>query len=506
MEDLQRLLLLIIAFVSLIPLIHLHKHKASKDFKNLRIVTMLVFAWSINMIIKYLIQHTLVIYLMFLMVYPLIFLIIIYFMKTVFEFFSIRIPKPIEYGLYAYNVLIFIFALSNDIHRLFLTTTYQDIVTLDDALYATPAPLYFVHLAVAYGFIVYLFIAVLVKFAKAKDKSQHKKPVLIFSLTLFAGIIFNIFHIFVYTLYIDPTYISIVLFTLVIYHLIYRKDLFFAVLEEGRSSIVKNMREYYVLTDPSGRIIEISERFTNKFPIAKYRHIQPLINGLNQYAVIYENMDQLNENPQNLPYLFWEKRSFVLPKLKEKGYLYLFYDETKLINLINTLEELKNTDVMTDIYNRNYLENSIATYEKTNPSFGLMLVDLNGLKLINDNFGHRAGDKHIQALVKNLKTLKEDNTSLQLIRSGGDEFMIYLPQATSEKLNQLKEALLALCEDKDIFKKISVSIGLALRKNAAESFEKVFKRADRALYVMKDNSSKSYKAALNKAIKQKQAS
>lgn len=506
MEDLQRLLLLIVAFVSLIPLIHLQKLKASRDFKNLRIVTMLVFVWSMNMIIKYLVENTFIIYLMFLMVYPLIFLTIVYFMKTVFHYFNIRLPKGIEYSLFFYVVLIAIFAFSNDVHGLFLAISYQPTLVLDDILYASPEPLYFIHLVMSYGLLLFIFSAVLFKYVKTKDKERMKQPVMIFSLTLLVGVILNIFHIFVYTLYIDPTYISVVLFMLVIYHVIYRKDLFFAILEEGRSSIVKNMREYYVLTAENGRVIEVSDRFKEKFPIAQYRSIQGLLKELRKHAKLYEDLDLLDDKNLDIPYLYMEKREFSLPKLQDKGHLYLFYNETKMIELIELLESLKNTDVMTDIYNRNYLENSVANFEESYPEFGLMLVDLNGLKLINDNFGHNAGDDRINELVSKLKDLKQEDESLRLIRSGGDEFLVFIPKATREMLNSLKESLIAACDHEDILKTISVSIGLALRKTPDESFEKVFRRADRALYVMKDNTSRNYQAALNRALKQKQAS
>lgn len=90
-------------------------------------------------------------------------------------------------------------------------------------------------------------------------------------------------------------------------------------------------------------------------------------------------------------------------------------------------------DVLTDAYNRNYYETNI----RFRPfSGGVIIIDLDDLKLLNDSFGHKTGDEALSALAKLiLPQLGKDDI---LVRYGGDEFLVFQPDVTAEA----QEALL----------------------------------------------------------------
>lgn len=91
------------------------------------------------------------------------------------------------------------------------------------------------------------------------------------------------------------------------------------------------------------------------------------------------------------------------------------------------LERLANTDPLTGVYNRIFfreaLEEAVAARRQSPAAdFALLLVDLNGLKQVNDLYGHGAGDALIRAVARMLSRCVRDSDAL--VRLGGDEFVI----------------------------------------------------------------------------------
>lgn len=110
------------------------------------------------------------------------------------------------------------------------------------------------------------------------------------------------------------------------------------------------------------------------------------------------------------------------------------------------LEHVANTDSLTGIRNRTYFDDLIAqaiedvrTYPPLH--FSVAMLDLNGLKPINDEYGHSAGDAMLQAFVTQLQADLRDSD--HLVRWGGDEFLIFCPGTTREELEALEKRLTA---------------------------------------------------------------
>ncbi len=141
-------------------------------------------------------------------------------------------------------------------------------------------------------------------------------------------------------------------------------------------------------------------------------------------------------------------------------------------------------DSLTGLYNRTYFSTEIARLE-TQPlrPIGLIVCDVDGLKLINDTLGHEAGDALLMEAARMIR--KSLRRSDFVARIGGDEFAVILYDCTTEGLERvvtrIKENIKELNE-KDAAIPLSISMGFAVRKASAQTMEELFKEADDNMY------------------------
>jgi diguanylate cyclase (GGDEF)-like protein len=153
------------------------------------------------------------------------------------------------------------------------------------------------------------------------------------------------------------------------------------------------------------------------------------------------------------------------------------------------LREQAIRDPLTRLFNRRYLQvtlvREIARVNRTSQPVGIMIMDIDRFKLINDAYGHEAGDHFLHALGE----LRKNNTRREDIacRSGGEEFVVVMPgaalqiaQERAEILRSRIEALRVPHENWNIH--ATVSLGVAAYPQHGVTSEDVLIRADRALY------------------------
>lgn len=141
-------------------------------------------------------------------------------------------------------------------------------------------------------------------------------------------------------------------------------------------------------------------------------------------------------------------------------------------------------DPLTDIYNREYFEKKfeeLNTY--INVPVALIVCDVDGLKYVNDHFGHRAGDELIKGVAALINQYSTEEISVA--RIGGDEFVIIAIYQTESQVQQLISDI-----RKDIEKynanssvyTIKMSIGYSYAFSSMEQMEGLFSRADKKMY------------------------
>lgn len=146
------------------------------------------------------------------------------------------------------------------------------------------------------------------------------------------------------------------------------------------------------------------------------------------------------------------------------------------------IEYLSERDHLTGLYNRRHFSTFLDEHDTpSNRPLGIMMIDLNGLKIFNDAYGHDAGDRALNAVADTLKSI-EDATH-HVSRIGGDEFAVIVLDTDEEALLKLKEHLIhsiATVEVKDI--NLSVAVGFALKKSANDQTDEVFRSAEDSMY------------------------
>ncbi len=162
--------------------------------------------------------------------------------------------------------------------------------------------------------------------------------------------------------------------------------------------------------------------------------------------------------------------------------------------LMQILERNAQTDPLTNLFNRKFLEKYIDTQlyngQYKHIPCGLMMVDIDFFKLINDNYGHDIGDIAIKTIANTLIDVVDEGDVI--IRFGGEEFIVVLNNCTEEKLNNKAEEIrIAFSQQKiqagtESFSK-TVSIGTSLFENKDKSFWKSVKQTDIAMYQAKHN-------------------
>ncbi|RAK09348.1 PAS domain S-box-containing protein/diguanylate cyclase (GGDEF)-like protein [Halanaerobium saccharolyticum] len=201
-----------------------------------------------------------------------------------------------------------------------------------------------------------------------------------------------------------------------------------------------------------------------------------------------------------------QERKITLPN-NEAGIVSIQSDVTDKIKSEEKIKYASYHDSLTDLYNRSYLEKKIQNLnQELKRPVALIMADLNGLKLVNDTYGHNEGDKLLQKMAGILKESCRDNDLIA--RWGGDEFVILLPETDSGAVKKVvkrinKKISNTFLEFEDGGKlPLSAALGYGVKNHYFEDFFDILDEAESQMYKNKLTESRSIKSnILNTLLK-----
>jgi len=241
-----------------------------------------------------------------------------------------------------------------------------------------------------------------------------------------------------------------------------------------------------------GKILDYSETNPNLKALAAegdlFSSIESIL-GLDQTESIMKDVQRVVQTGQMMTDyldLQWKEElyhfEFRIIRLNEKEAMLMVRDITQRQRNETKIRYLNEHDQLTDLHNRRFFEKELDWLSSRGICpVSVMMIDVNGLKLVNDSFGHAMGDQLLRKVASALQRTCQDKGSVS--RTGGDEFVVLLPLIAYEEARQIaKQIKKNLADEKVAFLEISVSIGWATKTIPSENLREVLVKAEDFMY------------------------
>ena len=148
-----------------------------------------------------------------------------------------------------------------------------------------------------------------------------------------------------------------------------------------------------------------------------------------------------------------------------------------LVKNVKTNQEKADTDYMTGLYNRNHFNKMIEDFNEFD-FLGVFFIDVNDLKVANDQYGHEAGDELITSVANVLKNLELE----YCYRFGGDEFVVVVPDTQREQIEELKQIIFSKVSQIELSCDLKPTIALGVACGRFRDIKDLVREADEKMY------------------------
>lgn len=389
------------------------------------------------------------------------------------------------------------FSVTNEHHHLIYTEISA--FEYDGYLLAklSKGPLYYVNIAYAYS--VQLFGASV--FFRAWKRAGFKfgtQSCWMFLGSIWPGLVNVVYISGLSPLSLDLTPFGLSLSAIFFYIALFHFD-FLELKEIVKDVTFLEINEGILVVDDKNRLIDFNKAGKKIFDWLDIKHIGTDISLfkegrqiLEQYSDLFEM--KLSNKGTHKHYEF--RKTALNENNKNVGFVYFIQDVSNQKEMIQALHDMANYDSLTQIYNRRRLmteaEKELLRAKRHGHSVSALMIDIDHFKLVNDRYGHLAGDEVLKALAKVCRSKIRHNDILG--RYGGEEFLIVLPESGKESAyrvaKDIKEAVAAMkIKYKGEVIGVSVSIGMETEIINKENYSvgKLINNADVALYKAKNS-------------------
>ena len=295
-------------------------------------------------------------------------------------------------------------------------------------------------------------------------------------------------------------------------------------LETARKALWHSQSLYRALVDnpaygtyrcnAEGKILDVNQAliamlgYSTKEELLEANHLTELLSRLGAtLPVVGQSRETLQIEPAETE---WKRKNGTLLKVRISGrgifddhgnfagHEIIAVDITEQRTLEDQLRHQASSDSLTGLANHRrlfeVLHAEICRSKRTGREFSLLLLDVDGLKEINDRFGHPVGDRSLCRMGQILRDCCRSTDTAA--RHGGDEFALVLPETGVAAATLLARRICGLIESESEEPAFSVSAGIASFPTDAESIGTLLYAADRAMYAMKDRRPGAVQAGL----------
>ncbi len=253
---------------------------------------------------------------------------------------------------------------------------------------------------------------------------------------------------------------------------------------------INHCSECIIVIDMSGEILMMNGNGKELFPemrigrkIRKHDRINAIIEGKTDRIQKDGNIYEFKKDP-------------LLDNNIVQGYMIWAVDITNHVEQFNEIKNRAETDGLTKLYNRVFLERSVKESLRKYETGTLFMMDLDNFKGVNDHYGHSTGDAVLIAFAEHLKDIFEKYGAC-VCRLGGDEFVAYIPEITDmEVIEEVAEIVISRLPNKmmqaNLPAIVGTSVGICVNIGQEMDFEDFFNKADAALYKSKEGGKNKY--------------
>jgi diguanylate cyclase (GGDEF)-like protein len=271
-----------------------------------------------------------------------------------------------------------------------------------------------------------------------------------------------------------------------------------SLLAQALGNLFTCWQDYIFILNGKGAIIKMNPS-ANRW--LKSMHVDEHVKNLNE---LLQNLDLNSEEMrtensagemdfyltrgEHKAYYSLNKSAILDRSGREIGAYAIINNVTRYKLLIERVEQTAGIDQLTDLGNRRSYEQALIDLDTPQSlPFSVILGDVNGLKYVNDNMGHAAGDRLLQAIAQGLRDACPKG--IRAYRIGGDEFVLLLPDTPMAEAEEVVAAIRGNLDQigRGLPFEVSIALGIATKEDEDDNLLECIAEADKSMYLNKQN-------------------